>query len=60
MSDDQSASLREIEKNQAELRKSIERSRELADKSQELLDKHRRATTASGRTAAEQTDSATG
>jgi hypothetical protein len=33
--------LRQIEENQAALRKSIEHSRDLADKSQELLDKHR-------------------
>jgi hypothetical protein len=34
--------MREIEENQAELRKSIEHSRELAEKSQRLLDRHRK------------------
>lgn len=43
MSDTEDDLLRQIEENQAELRKSIEHSRGLADKSQELLDKHRQS-----------------
>jgi hypothetical protein len=43
VSDTEDDLLRQIEENQAELRKSIEHSRDLADKSQELLDRHRQA-----------------
>ncbi len=41
-SEDEADPLKEIEKTQAELRKSIEKSRELAAKSQRLLDKHKK------------------